>query len=167
MMMGSIWRHNGSGSALRDAAEAKTPDVAGSAIRQHVERSVEPRLTAFDEQQRAAYIENRDRMVATAIERAKNAVPPGVPMDPNVAAALASRARQNALRAQGSAGAEKALLEAAYEAGLSAKARLEQILAAEAADAAALEQENARLADIKAAKLTTRVAALFSRKRSG
>jgi hypothetical protein len=118
----------------------------------------------MNDEQRAAYIENRDKKFAAAIERTKSAVP-GMPMAPEVAAALVSRARENALRAQGQPGTEKALLQAAYEAGLAAKTRLEQIIAVEAAETAAAEQEAARLADIKARKLTTKVANFFSRKR--
>jgi hypothetical protein len=61
-------------------------------------------------------------------------------------------------------GAEKALLQTAYEAGMAAKSRLEQILADEAAEVAALEKETARLAAVRAAKLTSKVAAFFRRK---
>lgn len=119
----------------------------------------------MNDEQRAAYIENRNKKFAAAIEHTKSAVP-GAPLDPEVAAALVSRARENALRAQGQPGTQKALLQAAYEAGMAAKNRLEQILAVEAAETAAAEQDAARLAAIKAAKLTSKVANFFRRKRT-
>jgi hypothetical protein len=110
---------------------------------------------------RTAYLARRDAAIAAALDQVSTAAP-DVIAEAGRRAQRDHDARQVALRAMGPSGVRKAELELVIQEGLAARAELDAIEAHEASEREEdrrIQEETASIAAVRAAKLSSRVAA--------